>query len=145
MDILRLKADLGHLIRERPYALDVLKFLSKSNKQMALFTNAHAGLIDMKFSCTEIGEYFENVFCAHDFGYPKEDVEFWKTLKAQFHFEPTRTLLVDDNLNVLHSARKYGIRHLLSIIQPDSQKPPRTIIDFPAVGSFEDLIIGERD
>jgi putative hydrolase of the HAD superfamily len=143
MDILKLKADIGHLIQERPFALEFLRFLLESGKQIALVTNAHAGLIDMKFGCTDIGDYFEHVFCAHDFGFPKEDVEFWDVLFSKFHFVPSSTLLVDDNLNVLHSARKYGIRHLLSISQPDSQKPPRTISDFPAIDSFKDLIIRE--
>lgn len=140
MDILKLKKDIGHLISERPFALEFLRFLSETGKQIALVTNAHAGLIDMKFSCTGIGDFFEHIFCAHDFGFPKEDVEFWNVLKSKFHFVPSRTMLVDDNLNVLHSARKYGIKHLLSIAQPDSHKPPRTITDFPVLDSFEDIM-----
>jgi 5'-nucleotidase len=141
MDILTLKADLGHMIRERPAALEFLQYLSDIGKQKALVTNAHEGLIEMKFRCTTIGDYFDHVFCSHQFGFPKEDVQFWERLQESFPFDPARTLLVDDNINVLHSAQKYGISHLLSIAQPDSKKPAREETDFPAIASFVDLMV----
>ena len=141
MDILTLKQDLGHLIKERPAALDFLQYLSDTGKQKVLVTNAHEGLIDMKFRCTAIGDHFEHVYCSHQFGFPKEDVQFWEALQEAFSFDPSRTLLVDDNISVLHSAQKYGIAHLLSIAQPDMMKPPRPESDFPAVDSFLDLMV----
>ena len=145
MDIITLKADIGHLIKERPAALEFLQFLSDIGKQKALVTNAHVSLIDMKFSCTAIGNHFEHVFCSHDFGFPKEDIQFWEALQSQYSFDPSRTLLVDDNISVLHSAQKYGIGFLLSIAQPDSSKPAREESDFPAIKSFMDLIVRSEE
>ncbi|MGK0298397.1 MAG: HAD superfamily hydrolase (TIGR01509 family) [Gammaproteobacteria bacterium] len=140
MDILTLKADLGHMIKERPAALEFLQFLIDSGKQIALVTNAHQGLIDMKFNCTKLGDYFDDVFCSHAFGFPKEDVQFWEAFRLQYSFDPSRTLFIDDNISVLHSAQKYGIQYLLSIAKPDSTKPNQEQDDFPAIESFMDLI-----
>ena len=140
IDILLLKDDIRHLIRERPGTLDFLQFLTRTGKTRALVTNAHHNLISMKFECTAIGQHLEHVFCAHHFGYPKEDVRFWEELHAVFPFNPERTLLIDDNLSVLDSAKRYGIRHLLTIAQPDSRQPRREdVAGFTAIESFDDL------
>lgn len=140
IDILTLKEDIRHLIRERPHTLEFLEFLGRIGKQKALVTNAHEDLIVMKFEATAIGTHFEHVFCAHHFGYPKEDVRFWTELRAVFPFNPETTLLIDDNLSVLRSAREYGIRHLLTIAQPDSRHPRREDAgEFRAIESFQDL------
>ena len=72
-------------------------------------------------------------------GLPKEDVEFWDCLRQQEPFDPARTLLVDDSLAVLRSARDYGIAQLLSIIQPDSQQPDRQIDEFRAIRHFDEI------
>jgi 5'-nucleotidase len=141
MDILTLKEDIGHLIKERPAALAFLKFLTEIGKNKALVTNAYQGLIDMKFRCTDIGDHFEHVYCSHDFGFPKEDVQFWDALQEAYPFDPLKTLLVDDNLSVLDSAKKYGIRYLLSISQPDSTKPCIEKNSYQAIESFNDLMI----
>jgi putative hydrolase of the HAD superfamily len=139
MDILGLKADVVHLIRERPGTTEFLQFLARRGKRKALVTNAHQGLIKMKFERTSIGQHFEHVICAHDLGLPKEDPEFWGKLHAVFPFDPDRTMLIDDNASVLRSARGYGIRHLLSIAQPDSKQPRRDGGEFVTLESFEDI------
>jgi len=140
IDILGLKEEVRHLIRERPQTREFLEFLTRIGKQKALVTNAHEDLIVMKFDATSIGRHFDHVFCAHHFGYPKEDVRFWDELRAVFPFNPETTLLIDDNLSVLRSAQKYGIRHLLTIAQPDSRYPKREDAgEFRAIMSFEDL------
>lgn len=140
VDILTMKADIRHLIRERPHTLEFLQFLDRIGKQKALVTNAHHDLIEMKFGISAIGQCFDHVFCAHHLGYPKEDVRFWDELRNRYAFEPARTLLIDDNLSVLRSARDYGIGHLLTIAQPDSRHPKREDAgEFVAIESFLDL------
>lgn len=143
MDILALKTEIEHLIRPRPHTREFLEYLAGLDKPMAIVTNAHHSLIDMKFEYTDIGGYFEHVFCAHHFGFPKEEAGFWAALSEHFPFDPQRALLIDDNLEVLRRARDYGIRHLLSITQPDSAAPPRTIRDFRAIDSFRELLHGD--
>ena len=139
MDILALKADVGHLIRERPDTIGFLQFLAATGKQKALVTNAHQGLINMKLERTRLGQHFEHVICAHDLGFPKEDMQFWGKLQTVFPFDAARTLLIDDNYSVLRSAQGYGIRHLLTIAQPDSKQPRREGGEFPAIESFLEI------
>ena len=51
-----------------------------------------------------------------------------------------RTLLIDDNLHALQSAREYGIASLLAIYQPDSKAPRREIDEFEAIHSFDEIM-----
>ena len=139
IDILTLNLELEHLIKIRPHAHEFLEFVAGTGKSMAIVTNAHQGMIELKFRNTGIGGYFEHVFCAHDFGVAKEEAGFWAELHKRFPFNPNRTLLIDDNVSVLASARDYGIRHLLAVAQPDSSMPQRDIRDFRALDSFRQL------
>jgi HAD superfamily hydrolase (TIGR01509 family) len=144
MDILTLNLEIEHLIKTRPHVDEFLEYVAGTGKPMALVTNAHGRLIELKFRNTGIGVYFDYVFCAHEFGVAKEESGFWAELQRRFPFNPNRTLLIDDNLSVLGSARDYGIRHLLAIAQPDSSMPARDIPDFRAVNSFRDLFQESR-
>ena len=44
-------------------------------------------------------------------------------LKLKIPFNVDETLLIDDNLTVLRTAREFGIKHLFAITKPNSQKP----------------------
>lgn len=139
IDILDLKNDVEHLIRTRPHAVEFLSALREYRKRVLLVTNAHEKLLDIKLRRTGIGGYFDAVVSAHSLGHPKEEAVFWETLHARYPFDPDRTLLIDDNQDVLKAAAGFGIRHLLTIAQPDSQRPPRGPLGFEAIGSFETL------
>ena len=60
--------------------------------------------------------------CSHELGAPKEEQAFWSLLQETKGFEASQTLFIDDNEQVLDSAREYGIGHIYSIAKPDSQK-----------------------
>jgi FMN phosphatase YigB (HAD superfamily) len=55
-------------------------------------------------------------------------------------FERENTLLVDDSLPVLRSAREYGMGTLLCVHQPDSQAPDKDVGEFEAIRSFADIM-----
>lgn len=140
MDILGLKNDVEHLIRTRPHAVEFLTRLRDLGKHVVLVTNAHEKLLDVKLRRTGIGAYFDAVVSAHRLGHPKEEKAFWESLHAGHPFERERTLLIDDNQQVLRAAADFGIRHLLTIAQPDSQRPARGPLDFTAIDSFDTLL-----
>jgi FMN phosphatase YigB (HAD superfamily) len=79
---------------------------------------------------------------SHDFGLPKEHADFWHRLQRKHPFEKHHTLLIDDSLAVLNSAREYGIVHLVSISRPDSGMPKKEIVEFPAIADFRELMRG---
>ena len=63
----------------------------------------------------------------------------WPRLRAQLPFDPATTLLVDDTLPILRTARDYGIAWLVAIRRPDSGQPPRPPGEFPAIQDFSEL------
>ena len=78
--------------------------------------------------------------CIRDRGLVKEQPEFWPCLREIEPFDPAATLLVDDNPAILHTARAYGIAHLVAVLQPDSGDPPRLPGEFPAIRNFSELL-----
>ena len=144
MDIMALKADLEHLIQLRPHSETLLQYLNGINKHTVMVTNAHEKLITMKMDRTRIDRYFDEIFCAHHLGAPKEDPGFWEHLSDKLVFNPEKTVLIDDNLAVLRTARNFGIGHLFTIARPDSRAPQREISEFPVIESFEQLLEQQR-
>ncbi len=140
IEVIQLKTDIEHLIQIRPSALEFLKALNVHGLKPVMVTNAHMDLIAMKLSKTGIGEYFSHIISSHTLGCAKEEVTFWERLQQNIEFSPEKTLLVDDNLTVLRTARSYGISHLLSIAVPDSRGPERDTAEFPAVYDFNDVL-----
>lgn len=139
LDVFALQDELQHLITFRPHAELFLRNLVQLNKQRVLVTNAHERVLEYKLNLTGMGVHFNQVISSHGYGHPKETGEFWHALQANLRFNPETTLLVDDNLHVLQAARMYGIKHLLTIAQPDSSKPPRPVAGFTAVQDFREL------
>ncbi len=140
LDILALKAGVEHLIQIRPQAVELLRHVGDMGKRRMLVTNAHQKLLDMKLAHTGIGVHFDAIISSHSLGLPKEDPAFWGALRARQEFNPERTLLLDDNQDVLRAAATFGVRHLLAIQQPDSKSPPRLGLEFPSVGAFASLL-----
>lgn len=141
LDVFSLKSDVQHLITMRPHAELFLKHLVQINKQRVLVTNAHEKVLEYKLDLTGLNVHFNQIISAHRYGYPKETGEFWQVLQSNLQFRPETTLLIDDNLHVLQTARKFGIKHLLTIAQPDSRQPSRMQTDFPAVSDFRELFL----
>ena len=140
VDIVALKEEVKHLVQIRPFVVDFLEFLQQRNCKRVLATNAHRKGLDLKLAITEIDKQLDEIYSSHDFGCPKESQQFWSALSEVQPFDPARTMLIDDNESVLTSAKTYGIGHLISIAQPDSQKPAQPKGEFVAVECFSDLI-----
>ncbi|MEJ2396742.1 MAG: GMP/IMP nucleotidase [Gammaproteobacteria bacterium] len=140
LDIAMLKAEVDHLISIHPYVLEFLSQVRAAGKTLALVTNAHQKSLMLKLERTALHNHLDHVICSHDFGMPKENPQFWDKLKGRLPFENNSSLLIDDSLAVLRSARGYGIRWLLAVRNPDSKTPPRTIDEFEAIDSFSQIL-----
>ncbi|UCF35539.1 MAG: HAD-IA family hydrolase, partial [Acidobacteriota bacterium] len=86
-----------------------------------------------------LGGHLDALVCSHDLGLPKEDPAFWNRLNSVEPFNPAHTVLVDDSLPVLESARTFGIRYLIAILQPDRKRPMRLIEGFDAIDTFDEI------
>jgi len=140
LDIELLKQEVDHLIAVHPHVIDFLIEARSHGKRLVLVTNAHGKSLRIKMKRTELGKHFDEIICAHDFGLPKEDTKFWDKLQLRESFEKTQTLLIDDSLSVLRSAREYGIEHLLAVNHPDTKQPGRNVTEFLAINHFRDLL-----
>jgi putative hydrolase of the HAD superfamily len=140
LDIVALKEELSHLIAVHPDVPEFLRALRAAGKRVALVTNAHHKSLTLKMQKTGLDVHFDAIHCAHAFGLAKENEAFWVALRVAEPFDPGRTLLVDDSLPVLRSARSYGIAQLLAIHRPDTRLPDKDVGEFAAIRRFADVM-----
>jgi putative hydrolase of the HAD superfamily len=136
LDIMALKEQIRHLVEVHPHVEDFLKMLIARKIRTFIVTNAHYKVLDMKLKKTDLGRYLAGAITSFEIGFPKEKIEFWKKAQQQLHFDKEKTILVDDTLEVLKTAERFGIKYLIYKARSNSKiKPIRsgefiTILDF---------------
>ncbi|MCR9278291.1 MAG: GMP/IMP nucleotidase [Pseudomonadaceae bacterium] len=139
MDIIALHEELTHLVSYRDGAQAFLGHLKTAGIQRTLITNAHRGAFGVKDAIAGLSNQLDVVVSSHDYNSPKEDQLFWQSLMREQPFNPERCVFVDDNEAVLDAAAEFGIRHLIAVHQPDSQKPRRDALRYSAIDHFDEL------
>lgn len=142
LSIRDLKREVAHLIALRPDAECFIQAIRAAGKQVLLITNAHRDSLSLKLERIELAPYFDRLISSHDYGFPKEDQQFWHALRQDCPFNPARSLFIDDSLPILRSARLFGIAQLLAVRQPDSQAGPKDTEEFAAVEDYQALLQG---
>lgn len=117
-----------------------MEALQSSSLTVRLVTNAHRANLSLKNRLTGLARYFDDQISSLDFREPKESQLFWNALMLSHPFNPKRTLLIDDNEDVLDAANQFGITHLLSVQRPDSQRPEKLGSKYPALAAFSHLL-----
>ncbi|MGB9670400.1 MAG: GMP/IMP nucleotidase [Halothiobacillaceae bacterium] len=140
LDVIALKQEVAHLIAVHPQVIEFLDAVRASGRRAVLVTNAHPASLALKLARTPLGGHLDVVLSAHAFGLPKEAPGFWARLRRQQPFDPARTLLVDDNLHVLESAREAGIRFLRGVRRPDSRGEEVVADGFELIEGFAELL-----
>jgi HAD superfamily hydrolase (TIGR01509 family) len=140
LDIMRLKEEVAHLIAVHPHVTEFLAAVRAAGKRVVLVTNAHHKSLTLKMARTGLGRYFDALYTSHELGLAKEDVAFWDRLRAVEPFVSESTLLIDDSLPVLDSARAYGIAHLIAATRPDTRQPGKNPGPYDAVADFSALL-----
>ncbi|MDX9739695.1 MAG: GMP/IMP nucleotidase [Gammaproteobacteria bacterium] len=144
LEIVALKHEVAHLIAPRPDAIAFLAAIRGSGRRAVLVTNAHQASLALKLERTGLAEHLDAVISAHSLGLPKEEVRFWDRLREIEPYGDESTLFIDDNVEVLESARRAGLRHLLAVAHPDSREAPRTAASFPLLMNFREIFPGSR-
>lgn len=140
LPITELKREVQHLIQIRQDAIDFLLALKSSGREIVLVTNAHPDSLSLKIERTQLDQYFDTLYSTHQFGVTKESQLLWQRLQSHHGFTLEHSLFVDDSLPILHSAKRYGFKHLLAVANPDSKKQESIIDDFPAITNFRELL-----
>ncbi len=142
LNIAELKLEISGLITVLPHVTEFLEKLRQSSLKVILVTNAHRDSLGLKMEKTCLQRFFHHIISSHDIGFPKENQQFWKQLQHQQSFDKNTTVLIDDSLAVLNSAQLFGIKYLISVSKPDTQQPIRTILNYPAIEDFRELMVG---
>jgi len=140
LNILQLKQEVSHLINPLPNAIKFLRAVRNSGKRVVLLTNAHSGSVNLKMQMTKLVDHLDRVISSHELGLPKEHPDFWHTLRSQEDFNPETSLLIDDNIDILRIAAKFGIRYLLAVSQPDSRAGRLDSQEFMAIDNLADIM-----
>ncbi|WP_166361140.1 GMP/IMP nucleotidase [Pseudomonas akapageensis] len=142
LPVRELKLETAHLIALRPDADTFLAAIKQAGKRVILITNAHRDSLSLKLERVELAPYFERLISSHDYGFPKENPQFWSALKDDIGFDPARSLFIDDTLPILRSARAFGVGHLLAVREPDSRQGPKDTQEFEALEDYRALLEG---
>lgn len=144
LDILALKEQIRHLIEVHPNVEDFLKILMENKIKTFIVTNAHYKVLDMKLKKTDLGKYLEGAITSFDIGFPKERIEFWQKAENRIGFQKEKTLLVDDTIEILKTAREYGIKYLIYKAKSNSKIKTLPSSDFKTILDFSELILDLR-
>jgi putative hydrolase of the HAD superfamily len=145
LDVMSLKEEVAHLIAVHPGVIDFLNAARAAGKRLLLVTNAHHKSLTLKMARTGLQPSFDALITSHELGLPKEEPDFWRRLQQHQAFDPARSLLIDDSMPVLDSARRFGIRHLLAVRRPDTRQAEKDTGDYPAIAGFTELITDNCD
>ncbi len=123
-----------------PGARGFLETLRAQGKRLALMTNAHPSILEIKHARTGVLDFLDAAYTSHGFGAPKEDARFWEAARAAECYDPARTLFVDDSAAVLHSAIRAGLGWVYGVRRPDTSAVPHRHEEFESVEGVSDLI-----
>lgn len=137
-----LKLTHAHGVAWRPHAQHFLDLLRASHCKVILITNAHPQTLSVKLGQIDLRPWLDGMISSHEYSAPKESPAFWSKLHQAHPFDPEKTLFIDDSESVLASAKQFGVRHLITLRQPDSSKPPRTETRYPAIIHFDEIFAG---
>ncbi len=143
LPITELKREVEHKISLRDDTIPFLDALKTAGKNVVLVTNAHPDSLSLKVEKTALDSHIDLLISTHQYGVTKESQLLWQMLQADIHFDNERTLFVDDSLPILGSAKTFGIKHLLAVANPDSQKPALTkeqLIGYDFITDYRDIL-----
>ena len=123
-----------------PDAQEFLVRQRAAGRRLVLATNSHPETLRIKMSQIAVTDHLDAAYSSHQFGAPKEDQAFWRSLQEAEPFDLQRTAFLDDNLQVLAAGRTAGLAQLIAITHPDSSQPPKAApADFEWVRAVAEL------
>jgi len=144
LDILALKEQIRHLIEVHPHVEDFLKKLKAKRIKSFIVTNAHYKVLDMKLKKTDLGKYLTGAITSFEIGFPKERIEFWEKAEERLGFKKGETLLVEDTVEILRTAKEFGIKYLIYKARSNSKVEPVLNSDFVSISDFSELIVEQE-
>ena len=139
LDIVAMKLAARGKIKIRDGVIQFLQCIRDYGCRVSLLTNAHAATIDIKFNETDLGHYFDDVICSHDFDAPKEAQDFWLKMQEKLNLIKAKSVFIDDSVAVLQAAKTFGIPRILHIVKPDSSQAAVFHEEFESLVDFKHI------
>ena len=127
-----------------PGVTEFLIKLKKHNIQILLLTNCPRKMLNVKLTQTKLWGYFDKIISSQDFGFIKESDIFWSYVDKEVIYNKEKTIFIDDNQDVLKYAIRNGIKNVIAINSPDSNKKNQVIekyISIDGIDKFNENII----
>ena len=140
LDIEALKRANTQRIAWLPGAREFLVRLRAAGKRVVLLTNSHPQVLRIKDEKTGVLGYFDAAFTSHEFGVPKEAMQFWEAVRTVEPFDSQRSLFADDSPAVLRAAQAAGIRWIYGVRRPDSVQTVRKHADVATIDAVSELV-----
>lgn len=140
LDIIALKEQIRHLIEVHPHVEDFLKEMRRRKKHIWIVTNAHYKVLSMKLKKTELGRYLDGAITSFDMGIPKEYMEFWQRAEKKIGFKKEHSIFIDDTVDVLKTARSFGIKYLIHKAKSNSKVEAQPSEEFLSIHDFSELL-----
>ncbi|WKE65925.1 GMP/IMP nucleotidase [Gallaecimonas kandeliae] len=144
LDIDVASREIQHLISLREDTLPFLDALRQSGRQVVLLTNAHPKSLSLKVERTALDQHLDQLISTHSYRVSKESQQLWQQVRQDLGFDPARTLFVDDSQPILEAARRFGIRYLLGVENPDSKRPHKAFDGFASTKDYRTLLAAIR-
>lgn len=113
--------------------------LKNRNIRIILLTNCPRKMLDVKFTKSKLWGYFDKIISSEDYGFAKETDNFWEILNKEITYDTNKTIFIDDSQNVLEFASKNGIKNIISINKPDSNKKKQIIYGYKSIDSISEF------
>lgn len=139
LSLTEIEDELDSLICLRNGAQLLLERLNQSGLTLTLATNAAFKSMNRKLEITGIRKYFHHICNAHEIGYCKEEMTFWTKLSENTECKFENTILIDDNLDVLETARICGIKNTFGIARPNSHDEEKKSSEFYLIENLDDV------
>lgn len=107
----------------------------KNRYRLLLITNAHRKTLNIKLEKYDLAPYFENMLCAHELHYVKENVQLWYMLRSKFQLNYTKTVLIEDTINNINIGLSAGISRAI-YLGDENYQPSEKIIKLSSINDI---------
>lgn len=107
----------------------------KNRYKLVLITNAHRKTLNIKLEKYDLAPYFDNMLCAHELHYVKENVQLWYMLRSKFQLNYTKTVLIEDTINNINVGLSAGISRAI-YLGDENYQPSEKIIKLSSINDI---------
>ena len=122
---------------KKPYLMELLEFLKKNNKKIALASSSYKKKVDFLVDREGVRDYFDLIITANDIKNGKPDPEIFNLTMEKMGADKNKTYILEDSLSGIRAAKKSGAKAVL-IIDLDESETTKNEADlvFSSLGEF---------